>query len=252
MRLQDKVAIITGASRGIGEAIAQGYVREGAKVVIASRKQDVLDEVSSGLRELGGDVRAFATHTGDPEQCKRLIDYTVGEFGRVDILINNAATNPHFAPMLQSEPSHWQKIFEVNVFGYFWLCKFAAEAMQKTGGGKIINMASILGMQPGFMMGIYSTSKAAVVMLTKALAQELGSDNIQVNAIAPGIIQTKFAQALWDNPAILQRLEENTPAGRIGQPEDIIEAAIYLGSNGSNYMTGQVLVIDGGTSITTM
>lgn len=250
MRLENKIAVITGASRGIGEAIALGYVHEGATVVIASRKQEVLDEVATTLRAAGGQVLTIATHTGDESQCKRLIERTVEEYGRIDILVNNAATNPHFGPITTAEASHWQKIIEVNLLGYFNLCKFAADAMTKTGGGKIINMASVAGINPAPMMGVYSISKAAVIMLTKSLAMELGANNIQVNAIAPGVIKTKFAAALWGDPDISKRYTDRTPAGRIGETEDIVEAAIYLAAEGSSYMTGQVLVLDGGNSVT--
>lgn len=250
MRLKDKVAIITGASRGIGEAIAKGYAREGASVVIASRKQDGLNALVPEIQEYGGEVRAFATHTGDLAQCKALIEKTVAEFGKVDILVNNAATNPQFGSMMESEPSVWQKIYEVNVMGYFYLCRYAAENMrERKAGGKLINVASVLGIQPHFTMGVYSISKAAVLAMTQALAQELAVDNIQVNAIAPGIIKTKFAEALWSNEQIHNRLIENTPAGRIGAPEELVEAAIYLASEGSSYMTGQVMVVDGGASL---
>ncbi len=250
MRLKDKVAIVTGASRGIGEAIAKGYAREGASVVIASRKQDSLDTLLPEIQAFGGEVRAFATHTGDLAQCQALINKTVAEFGKVDILVNNAATNPQFGPMMDSEPSQWQKIYEVNVMGYFYLCKYAADVMrQRQSGGKLINVASVLGLQPHFTMGIYSVSKAAVIAMTQALAQELAPDNIQVNAIAPGIIKTKFAEALWSNDEIHQRLIDNTPAGRIGAPEELVEAAVYLASDGSSYMTGQVMVVDGGASL---
>lgn len=249
MQLENKIAIITGASRGMGKAIAQEYARQGASIVIASRKQEMLDEVVAEIESEGGTARAKATHTGDAEQCQQLVQYTVEEFGRVDILVNNAATNPHFGPLLTAEASHWQKIFDVNLMGYFWLSKFAAEAMQELGGGKIINMASVAGIVPGPFMGVYSVSKAGVLMMTKSLAQELGPHNIQVNAIAPGIIKTKFAEALWSNPDLLKRYTDRTPAGRIGDPEDVVGAALYLASDQSNYQTGDVFVIDGGNMI---
>lgn len=254
MRLENKIAVITGASRGIGEEIAKAYAREGAKLVLASRKQEGLDAVAAEIRKdiPGATVLTVATHTGDPNQCKALIDRTVQEFGRVDILVNNAATNPHFGPILTSEPSHWQKIFEVNLFGYFWMAKYAAESMQKTGGGKIINMSSIAGIQPGPMMGVYSCSKAAVIMMTKVMAQELGADNIQVNSIAPGFIKTRFSEAIWGNDQIMKRLEENTPAGRMGEPDELAGAAVYLASQESNFMTGHTLLIDGGLGITSV
>jgi NAD(P)-dependent dehydrogenase (short-subunit alcohol dehydrogenase family) len=248
MQLQEKIAIITGASRGIGRSIALAFVRAGAKVVLASRKQDGLDAVMHEIHEMGGTALAIATHTGDINQCQQLVEKTVAALGRVDILVNNAATNPHFGPVITSESGQWQKIFEVNIMGYFTLAKFAAAVMQKNGGGKIINMASVAGITPGPMMGVYSISKAAVIMLTKVLAQELGSYNIQVNAIAPGIIKTKFAEALWSNPDITQRLLDRTPIGRLGNPEDIVGAALYLASDQSRYHTGDVLVLDGGNS----
>lgn len=248
MLLKDKVAIVTGASQGIGKEIALGFVREGAKVVIASRKQDGLDAVVNEIEQMGGTALALPTHTGITEQCQQLIQKTVDTFGRVDILVNNAATNPHFGPVMTSEASHWQKIFEVNVMGYFMLSKFAAEIMQKNGGGKIINMASVAGLTPGPMMGVYSVSKAAVIMITKVMAQELGGYNIQVNAIAPGIIRTKFAEALWTNDDISKMFLERTPAGRFGEVEDLVGAALYLASEQSKYHTGDVLVIDGGNS----
>ena len=246
MRLENKVAVITGASRGMGRAIALRYAQEGAKVVVASRKQESLAEVVSEIEASGGTALAIATHTGDLAQCENLIAQTIEHFGQVDILINNAATNPQFGPVLDSEPSQWQKIFDVNIMGYFWLAKKAAESMEKTGGGKIINMASVAGLQPAMFMGVYSVSKSAVIMMTKVLALELGKYNIQVNAIAPGIIKTKFAAALWSNEELTQRYIETTPAGRLGDVEDVVESALFLASQGSNYMTGEVLVLDGG------
>ncbi len=246
MQLKDKIAIITGASRGIGQAIAATFAAEGATVIIASRKQETLDAVAAEIRATGGAVQTIATHTGNTDQCQNLIQQVVDEFGRVDILVNNAATNPHFGPILTAEASQWQKIFDVNVMGYFWLSKYAAEAMQETGGGKIINVASVAGINPGPMMGVYSVSKAAVIMLTKVLAQELGPYNIQVNAIAPGIIKTRFAEALWSNPQLSKAYTDRTPAGRIGEPDDVVGAAIYLASGHSSYHSGDVLILDGG------
>lgn len=253
MKLNGKVAVITGASRGMGKEIALGFHREGAKVVLASRKQETLEEVVTEIRDDDGTALAVPTHTGDAEQCQHLIERTLAEFGRVDILVNNAATNPHFGPILTAEASHWQKIIEVNLLGYFWMAKFAAEAMQKNnegkGRGKIINMASLAGINPGPLMGVYSVSKAGVIMLTKTLAMELASWNIQVNAIAPGIIKTKFAEALWSSEELSKKYTDRTPAGRIAEPEEVVDATIYLASAGSDYMTGQVLILDGGNSI---
>ena len=250
MRLENKIAVITGGSRGIGLAIAEGFLREGASVVIASRKQEALDEAAAELRQkTNGTVVPVAAHTGDPDAVQALIARTVEAFGRVDILVNNAATNPHFGPLIDADAGQWQKTFEVNVMGYFWMSKFAAESMQKTGGGKIINMASIVAFEPGFMMGVYSVTKAAIVMMTKSFAQELAPDNIQVNAIAPGFIKTRFSQALWDNEAINQRIIEHTPAGRLGEPEEIVGAAVFLASDESSFMTGHTMIIDGGVTL---
>ncbi|MCB9435702.1 MAG: glucose 1-dehydrogenase [Anaerolineales bacterium] len=248
MLLENKVAIITGASRGIGESIALAYAAEGATIVAASRKIENLTILVENITAQGGKAIAIPTHTGDAEQCRALVNRTIEAFGQVDILVNNAATNPHFGPILSAEASHWQKIFDVNVMGYFWLSKFAAENMQQHGGGKIINMASVTGMSPGPFMGVYSVSKAAVLMLTQALAQELGPYNIQVNAIAPGIIKTKFAEALWSNPSLNKQFVERTPLGRIGEPGDLVGAAVYLASDYSRYHSGDVLILDGGNS----
>lgn len=253
MRLKDKVAVITGGSRGIGLAIAEAYLNEGANVVIASRKQPNLDEATEHLKERTGKTPlALATHTGDADAIKGLVDAAIAEYGKLDIAVNNAATNPHFGPILSADAGIWQKTLDVNVMGYFWLCKFAAEAMQNTGGGKLINVTSVVAFQPGYMMGVYSVSKAGVLMLTKVLAQELAPDNIQVNAIAPGFVKTRFSQALWDSPDVLKRLEENTPAGRMGEPDEIAGGAVFLASDESSFMTGHCLTIDGGVTLTAM
>jgi NAD(P)-dependent dehydrogenase (short-subunit alcohol dehydrogenase family) len=178
-----------------------------------------------------------------------LVDKTVEHFGRVDILVNNAATNPHFGNVLEAEDSMWMKTFEVNLMGNVWLCQKVVPVMRETGGGKIINVASIVGLEPGAMQGVYSVTKAGVISLTKTLAMELGADNIQVNAIAPGLIKTKFAAALWSNEALLNQVEQRTPVGRIGQPDEIASMALYLASDTSNFTTGGVFVVDGGLTV---
>ena len=164
----------------------------------------------------------------------------------MDILVNNAATNPHFGSVLEADDSFWRKTLDVNLMGNIWLTQAAALAMRKSGGGKIVNVASIVGLKPGRYQGIYSISKAAIISLTQTLAQELGADNIQVNAIAPGLVQTKFAQALWGNPDLLEQVLAQTPVGRIGQPQDIAGLALLLASPASDYTTGAVFVVDGG------
>jgi NAD(P)-dependent dehydrogenase (short-subunit alcohol dehydrogenase family) len=241
-----KVAIVTGASRGIGLSIAKLYAGSGMKVVISSRKQDALEEV---LNEIEGDVTPIAAHNGDKAALQALVAQTVEKYGGVDVLVNNAATNPHFGPLLDAEDSMWQKTVEVNLLGNFWLTQAAVPQMRARGGGKIINVASVNGIRPGTMQGIYSVTKAGVINMTQTLAMELGADNIQVNAIAPGLIQTRFAQTLWSNDAVLDNVTGKTPLGRIGQPEDIAGIALYLAAPASNYATGQVFVVDGGITI---
>ncbi len=247
--LTNKVAIITGASRGIGQAIAEAYAQAGAAVVLTSRKIENVGPVAEGIRAAGGRAVALAAHAGDQTAAIAVVQAALTEFGRVDILVNNAAANPHFGPLLTAEASHWDKIFEVNVKGYFFMIKAAAPAMQAQGGGKIINMASIAGINPGPWMGVYSVSKAAVLMLTKALAAELAPANIQVNAIAPGFVRTKFSAALWTNPGLSAGIEKLTPAGRIAEPDELTGAALYLASDASSFTTGSVLVVDGGIAL---
>jgi NAD(P)-dependent dehydrogenase (short-subunit alcohol dehydrogenase family) len=248
--ISGKVAIVTGASRGIGEAIARRFAAAGAKVVLSSRKQESLDVVAADMRQNGHDVTPIAAHNGNKEALLALVEKTVDAYGTVDILVNNAATNPHFGPILDSEDSMWQKTFEVNLMGNFWLTKACVEVMQSQNrGGKIINIASVNGLRPGSFQGIYSITKAGVISLTQTLAMELASDNIQVNAIAPGLIQTRFAQAIWDNDQALDMIEARTPMGRIGQPEEIAGIAHYLASPASSFATGQVFIIDGGVTV---
>ena len=244
--LTGKVALITGASRGIGEAIATAYAQAGAKVVITSRKQEGLDTVAQKIRENGGDVLAMSAHTGNMEAITKVVEETISKYGRIDIAVNNAATNPHFGPILTAEESHWDKILDVNVKGYFRVVKACVESMKASGGGKIINMASIAGLEPQLMMGVYSVSKAAILMLTKVLALELASDNIQVNAIAPGFVKTKFSSALWQNPQINDAILKSVPQKRMAEPQEIAGLAVYLASPASSFVTGATFSIDGG------
>lgn len=246
--LSGRVAIVTGASRGIGKSIAAEYARAGAKVALSSRKQDALDEAARDIRAEGGEAIGIAAHNGDKAALKNLVAQTVSHFGRLDILVNNAATNPHFGATLEAADSYWQKTIEVNLMGNVWLSQAAVEVMRSMGGGKLINIASIVGLHPGRFQGIYSITKAGIISLTKSLAVELGADNIQVNAIAPGLVRTKFAQALWGNPELLNPVLARTPAGRIGEPGDICGMALFLASPASGFTTGAVFVIDGGLS----
>lgn len=247
--LSGKVAIVTGASRGIGQSIAAHYAQAGAQVVLASRKQESLDEVAAAIKEAGGEALPIAAHTGKKETLFSLVEQTVAAYGRVDVLVNNAATNPHFGPMLDAEDSMWQKTIEVNLMGNFWLCQAVVPHMREQGGGSIINVSSVNGIRPGHFQGIYSATKAAVISLTKTLAMELGPDKIRVNAIAPGLIKTKFAQVLWENEALLKSVEDKTPLRRIGQPEDIAALALWLASDLSSFATGETFVVDGGLTL---
>ena len=247
--LDGKVAIITGASKGIGEAIARGLAHAGAKVIISSRKQEGIARVAHDIQSSGGEAIAQQAHMGDPDQVAALVARTLETWGRVDIAVNNAGTNPHFGPLLTADEGQFEKILDVNLKGYFRLCKEVVPPMEEQGAGKIINITSVAGIRPGPGMGAYSISKAGVIMLTKVLASELGQSNIQVNAIAPGLIKTKFSQVLWQNEDLLHHQESVTPLGRIGLPEDVVGAAIFLASSASDWVTGTVLVVDGGSMV---
>jgi NAD(P)-dependent dehydrogenase (short-subunit alcohol dehydrogenase family) len=248
--ISGKVAIVTGASRGIGLAIAERYAEAGAKVVISSRKQESLEELAEEMRGKGYDVTPIAAHNGDKDALQNLVNKTVEAYGAVDILVNNAATNPHFGPILEAEDSMWQKTLEVNLLGNVWLTQAVVEVMREKGnGGKVVNIASVNGLRPGSYQGVYSITKAAVINLTQTLGVELASDNIQVNAIAPGLIKTKFARAIWDNDDLLEGVEQRTPAGRIGEPDEIAGMALYLAAPASSFATGQVFVVDGGITV---
>jgi NAD(P)-dependent dehydrogenase (short-subunit alcohol dehydrogenase family) len=244
-----KIAIVTGASRGIGLAIATRFAESGMKVVVSGRKQDALDAVAADLTGQGFDVLPVAAHNGDKTALGALVQAAVDRYGGLDVLVNNAATNPHFGPLLDAADSMWQKTFEVNIMGAFWLIQAAVPHLRARGGGKIVNVASVNGLRPGTMQGVYSATKAALINMTQTLAMELAGDNIQVNAIAPGLIKTKFAEALWSNDAIMDSITARMPAKRIGEPDEIAGMALYLASPASSYTTGQIMVVDGGVTI---
>ncbi len=243
---------MTGASRGIGRAIAEQFAQAGVKVALSSRKQAALEEVARAIKRAGGEAAAIAAHNGDKEALQSLVESTLSRYGRLDILVNNAATNPHYGAVLDAEDSYWRKTIDVNLMGNVWLSQAAVNAMRQSGGGKIINVASVAGLRPGRFQGIYSMTKAALISLTKTLAAELGPDNIQVNAIAPGLVQTNFAKALWDNADLLEPVLAKTPAGRIGQPKDMAGIALFLASSASDFTTGAVFVLDGGLTATSL
>jgi NAD(P)-dependent dehydrogenase (short-subunit alcohol dehydrogenase family) len=243
--LKDKVIVITGASRGIGEAIARACVEAGAKVALASRKQADLERVASSLP--AERAIAIACHTGKSDEVDALFARALDRFGRVDGLVNNAATNPYFGPLIDTPDAAIDKTFEVNVKGYLYCARaLVKHARTRDGGGAIVNIASIAGIRAALMQGIYGATKAAVISMTQTLAAELGSSKIRVNAIAPGLVETKFASALVNNPAILDRIVGRTPIGRHAQPPELAGAAVYLLSDAASFTTGTTLVVDGG------
>ena len=249
--LEGKVAVVIGASRGIGRAIALRFAQAGAKVVVSSRKLEGVQAVADEIKTADGEALALQAHVGRSDDIAALVAQTVETFGRVDVAVNNAATNPHFGPLLTADEGQVDKTLDVNLKGVFRGCKAVAPLMEKQGGGKIINIASVAGLRPGPGMGIYGISKAGVIMLTQVLAVELGPANIQVNAIAPGVIKTRFSQVLWQTPEIAEAALSSLPAGRFGEPEEVASLALYLASPASDYVTGAVFVVDGGQSVTT-
>jgi NAD(P)-dependent dehydrogenase (short-subunit alcohol dehydrogenase family) len=242
--LKDKVIVITGASRGIGEAIARAAVNEGAKVVLASRKQADLDKVAA---ELGPAAIAVACHTGKAADVDAMFAKAIETFGRVDGVVNNAATNPYFGPMIDTPDAAIDKTIEVNVRGYLYVARaFVRHVRTRGDGGSIVNIASVAGIRAAPMQGIYGATKAAVISMTQTLAFELGSSKIRVNAIAPGLVETKFASALINNPMIRDQVVNRTPLGRHAQPVELAGAATYLLSDAASFTTGTVIVVDGG------
>jgi len=247
--LKDKVALITGASKGIGEAIALLYAARGAKVVINSRKQEELDKVITDIKSKGGDALGIAANTGDAAGLKAIITGTIEKYGSIDILVNNAAANPAFGPVVQTEDWAYDKIMNVNVKAPFELSKLVYPYMKQRGGGSVINMSSIAGDTPDPGLGMYSVSKAALNMLTRVMAKEWAPDNIRVNAISPGLIKTKFSQALWQDENVLKKFMKAVPMGRMGTVEEIAALALFLASDSSSYCTGGIFFADGGTTI---
>lgn len=243
MKLDGKVAIVTGASRGIGKAIAALFAREGARVAICGRKQETLDEVA---REIGPAVKPIACHVGRADQIQNMVAATVHAFGRIDILVNNAATNVSFGPCLEIEEAQFDKMIEINLKSTFRLIKAIAPGMCDRGSGSIVNIASISGLRPQMHSLLYSMTKAALIMMTESYALELGPKGVRVNAIAPGLIQTVLSEHYWKDDAQREKSLERQPIRRIGQPADIAEVALLLAGEAGSYITGQTLVADGG------
>jgi NAD(P)-dependent dehydrogenase (short-subunit alcohol dehydrogenase family) len=248
--LEGKVAIVTGASKGIGEAIARVFAQYGAKVVISSRKQADLEVLAEEIKnEYSVEVLPLAAHAGDINQLQELLTKTIEVFGQVDILVNNAATNPVFGPSLDCSGDAFDKIMQVNVKSPFEFAKLVYPFMRQNGGGSIVNISSIAGSTPDPGLGMYSVSKAALNMLTKVLAKEWGIDGIRVNALSPGLIKTKFSQALWENPKMLEHFTKRLPIARMGSVDEIAALVLYLASDASAYTTGVNFQVDGGTTI---
>ena len=246
--LSGKVAIVSGGSNGIGEAISRSLAEFGARVIVCSRKQDAVDAVANSIKSNGYDATGVCANIGQQDDIYDLIKKTISIYGGLDILVNNAAANPVFGPIQDTQTSAFDKIMDVNLKGPFELCKAAYPIMKSRGGGSIINISSIGGLRPESGIGIYSVSKAAIINMTKAMAQDWGKDNIRINAICPGLIKTKFSQALWSNEEIHQRFIEKIPLGRVGTPDDIAGLALFLASDASQYCSGGEFVVDGGYS----
>jgi NAD(P)-dependent dehydrogenase (short-subunit alcohol dehydrogenase family) len=246
--LEGKVAIITGASRGIGEAIARTFVAAGGKVVVTARKEESLAPLRG---ELGDDkCLALGAHGGKEDAADTVLAAAVAKFGKVDVLVNNAATNLHFGPLIDVDMAAWEKTFELNVKGYFWMARAVARHLrERNAKGSIIHVASVAGIDAAPLQGMYGMTKAAILSMTKTMAAELGGSGIRVNAIAPGLIKTRFSSILVETEAVLERIIERTPLGRYGSPEEIAGGALYLASDAASFLTGQTLVIDGGMTI---
>ena len=244
--LQGKVALITGASRGIGEAIAHLLAAHGAHVIASSRKLEGCEAVCSAIRDAGGSAEALACHVGDMEHISQTFAHIKEKHGKLDILVNNAAANPYFGHILDTDLGAFQKTVDVNIRGYFFMSAEAGKLMRKNGGGSIINVASVNGVIPGHMQGIYSISKAAVISMTKAFAKECAGLNIRVNALLPGLTETKFASALTNNPAIMKQALTHIPMNRSAMPDEMAGTVLYLASDAASYTTGTCINVDGG------
>ena len=244
--LDGRVALVTGASRGIGEATAHLLARHGAHVIVSSRKQDSVDAVAEAIRDGGGQASALACHVGEPESIDAAFAQIAAEHGRLDILVNNAATNPHFGHITSTPASMIEKTVDVNVRGYFLMSQQAALMMKSQGGGSIVNTSSINGVCPGPGQGIYSVTKAAVISMTQAFAKECAPWKVRVNAVLPGLTETRFAAALLENERMLNMILPLIPMGRVAQPEEIAPAILFFASDAASYVTGTCLPVDGG------
>jgi NAD(P)-dependent dehydrogenase (short-subunit alcohol dehydrogenase family) len=244
--LTGKVALVTGASRGIGEQIAKLLAQSGAHVIVSSRKIEACQTVVDSIVAEGGSAQAIACHIGEMDQIEAIFSQISAEHGKLDILVNNAAANPYFGHVLDTDLNAFQKTVDVNIRGYFFMSTIGAKLMKASGGGAIVNVASINGVIPGDYQGIYSITKAAVISMTKTFAKECAQFNIRVNALLPGGTDTKFASTLVNNPEILEQLMHHVPMKRVAQPEEMAGTVLYLVSNASSYTTGTSINVDGG------
>ena len=247
--LTDKVALITGSTKGIGKAIAEAMAGAGARVVISSRKAEACEKVAAEIGAAGGEAIAIPCNISHRDQLEALVEGTLSAWGRVDVLVCNAAVNPHFGPSGEIPDAAFDKTMDTNVKSNLWLCHLVLPQMAERKDGAIIIVSSIGGLIGSSMLGTYAITKAADMQIARNLAVEYGPRNVRVNCIAPGLIRTDFARALWENPEILARSVAGTPLGRIGEPDEIAGAAVFLASDAGRYVTGQTLVIDGGVTI---
>jgi NAD(P)-dependent dehydrogenase (short-subunit alcohol dehydrogenase family) len=247
--LSGKIALVSGASRGIGEAIAKLLAQHGAHVIVSSRKIEDCTAVAAAIREAGGSAEAHACHVGNMDDISAIFAHIKDTHGRLDICVNNAATNPYFGHVLDTDLGAYNKTVEVNVRGYFFMSIEAGKLMRDNGGGAIVNTASINALQPGPMQGIYSITKAAVVSMTKTFAKECGGMGIRCNALLPGLTKTKFAGALFDNEDIYKMAVQGIPMGRHAEPEEMAGTVLYLVSDASSYTNGECIVVDGGMTL---
>ncbi len=246
--LAGKVAVVTGSSRGIGRSSAELLARMGAKVVVSSRKADACQEVAEGIRKEGGDAHVIACNISRRDEVEALVSGTIKHYGQLDILVCNAAVNPYYGPLLDITDEAFDKIMGSNVKSNIWLCGLAIPKMAERGGGSVVIISSIGGLRGSTVIGAYGISKAADFALARSLAGEWGPKNVRVNCIAPGLVKTDFARALWEDEANLKRRTATTPLRRIGEPHEIAGAVVYLASDASTFMTGQTIVIDGGVT----
>ena len=247
--LSGKVAVVTGSSRGIGRAIAERMAEHGAKVVVSSRRLEACEAVVSAIAARGGEACAIACNIGRKPELQTLVDTTLARWGAIDILVCNAAVNPFFGPMGGAPDEAYDRTMNSNVRSSFWLCNMAIPQMAARGGGSVIVVGSIAGVRGNVNLGIYGLSKAADMALVRNLACEWGPQGVRANCIAPGLVRTDFARALWEDPINLRRRTRDTPLQRIGEPDEIAGAAVFLASRAGSFMTGQTMVIDGGVTI---